>query len=176
MSELEPAPATEEDKAAVNSDVEFEVPEDKDGDAQIKTVSTSNMEDGKRLEVKRICRQARVHLRAHARLWVIAYGVGAKEYGLAVAHGWHFEHMLQARLSRIDWLLKQLPKRRRKGLQQRLQTKPLRKQSPKRKRKDLQQRLQSKPRRKDSFLQQSPKSKRQHLQQRLQKKPKRWES
>ena len=63
-----PSPATEEDKEAVNSDVEFEVPEDKDGEKHIKIMRTSNMEAETRAEVKRICNAVRLQLRAQVQL------------------------------------------------------------------------------------------------------------
>ena len=52
----------------MNSDVEFEVPEDKDGEKQIKIMNTKNMEADTRAEVKRICNEARLQLRAQVQL------------------------------------------------------------------------------------------------------------
>jgi len=63
-----PTPTTEEDKEAVNSDVEFEVPEDKDGEKQINIMNAKNMDADTRAEVKRICNDARLQLRAQVQL------------------------------------------------------------------------------------------------------------
>ena len=67
-SEQEPAPATEEDNEAMNSNVEFEVLEDKDGEQQIKIMRTSHMQAETRAEVKRICNEFRLQLRAQVQL------------------------------------------------------------------------------------------------------------